>query len=72
MTNHQGMSLTEVQLSMTGPELKLLKMIKYKNTGSNTPTCTADDYREACKNANVNAYDHDNYRKNKTEVISSF
>ena len=70
MATSKGLSKAEVQLSMTGPELTLLKMIKFKQVGprQDRRTCTKQDYREAASMANVNAYDHDNFRKNQGQV----
>ena len=69
-TNSQGMSLSEVQRTMTGPDLKLRNMIRFKNKGRNTGRCTKQDYRQAAKGAkDINAYDHDNFRRNPQEVV---
>ena len=68
MTNSRGMSLTEVQIQMAGPDLKLRNMIRFKNSGKGTPRCTKQTYRAAAAKANINAYDHENYRKTPQEV----
>lgn len=64
----RGAAAQPRQTSMTGADRRLLKMIKFKNKGTGTPRCTEQDYREAAREANVNAYDHDNFRKNEYEV----
>ena len=67
--DEKGIPTDDIQKKMTGNDLKLRDMIRYKNKGSGTSTCTEQDYRGMAGQANVNAYDHDNYRNNPHQVI---
>ena len=62
------MLVDEPQQKLTGNDLKLKNMIRYKNKGHKNSPCSEQDYRDASRSANVNAYDHENFRKLPNEV----
>ena len=58
------------QKSMEGEELRLRNMIRFKNMDRGIP-CQPCDYQMLAKKVDINAYDHDNFRKYPSEVGTS-